>query len=148
MSNSKEYNRKYYLKNKEKIIERNKENYKNDRENRIEMAKKYQKENADKKREYNKIYYKEYSKEYSIKNARRISYHQNRYIYDLKNGNKYKHYRTLKSMINDINRKYYFDRIYYKNYIFIKNNNELVDTQYNKRIILDEKGKFKEHNIE
>lgn len=71
-SRRKEYNRKWYLDNREQIIEKNKKYYQENKEKRIEYRKRYYQENKEKQIKYKKRYYEEH-KEYYKEYAKRYS---------------------------------------------------------------------------
>jgi len=86
MTNSKEYQKEYYLKNKEKLKEYQKEYELNNKEKIKERQKEYYLKNKEKLKEYNEEYYsnnkeklKEYKKEYRLNNKdKRNEYYKQR----------------------------------------------------------------------
>lgn len=114
MYNSKEYHRKYYDENKEKLNEHNKENYHLNKEKNKDKRKEYSLKNSDKNKEKCKKWYidnKEMSKNWYLENKEKIKEKKKEYRSNPENKEKIKDYNREwrlknKEKINDKYREY------------------------------------------
>lgn len=138
---SKEYFQKYYQEHREKQIEVSKNSYKNNREKRIQQVKEYKEKNRAKEIAY--------QQEYRSKNAKKAGEYEKQYLADIRAGKRYKKYRKLENMLEDINKKYYYDKLFYKDKVFTKIENEFINLENKtEKVILDNTGKVINSTIE